>query len=78
MPFWADAAYIFVADDDEPVSMHLLDVVTNASNQRQHTEGSTDYVQQRVWEELSHRYMQNPAFLKDVMSRIDFEDEDIV
>ncbi|MGI9028225.1 MAG: hypothetical protein ACR2FM_05310 [Candidatus Saccharimonadales bacterium] len=60
MPFWNDNSYVFMTENNRPVSLHLLDVVVNASNQLPYESGVATHLQQHLWEELGLRYLQNP------------------
>ncbi len=60
MHFWNEHNHIFMAGEGTPVSFHLLDVATNASNQLAPESGLRAHLQQQLWEELGLRYLQSP------------------
>ncbi len=59
--FWNQNSHVFMVSDSKPVSMHLFDVVTNASNQLPLEKSVYLHLQQRLQEELMLRYMQHTA-----------------
>jgi hypothetical protein len=58
--FWDGTQHVFTYDDGTVVSMHLLDVVHNASNRLAYEEGAYPHLQKVLWEELGIRYLQHP------------------
>lgn len=72
MKFWDEYSYVYMADNQHPVSLHLLDVVTNASNELSYENSVHMHLSQQLWEELGLRYLQHEVIQRDTIKR--FED----
>ncbi len=57
--FWNKNSVVFMVTDTIPISMHLLDVVVNASNQLPQKAATNTHLQQELWDQLSLRYLQH-------------------
>lgn len=71
--FWSDHAHVFMGDGSKPISLHLMDVVTNTSNQLSYEHSTHAHLQQQLWEELGLRYLQNETIRTAVISQIEDE-----
>lgn len=68
--FWKGLDYIFFHQKGEPpVSLHLIDVVTNASNRLTHQDGYSGYGRARLWDELWSRYLQHDPIAEQVIEQ---------
>lgn len=67
--FWSNTTYVFMSDSEKPVSMHILDVVTNASNELPYEKATMFHLQQQLWEELGLRYLQHGSMQREVLQR---------
>jgi hypothetical protein len=73
--FWDGLEHVFyIRSNQQPVSMHLIDVTTNASNRMDHSRAVMSYGQSRLWDELWQRYLQHPDISSDVTGRFLGED----
>jgi hypothetical protein len=59
LQFWKDKGFSFLYLDT-PVSMHLMDVVVNASQRLPYEKSTHEYLRHRLWEELAYRYLESP------------------
>jgi hypothetical protein len=70
LDFWRDKGFSFLYIDI-PVSMHLMDVVVNASNRLPYEKSTHDYLRAGLWEELAFRYLESPPIqsktIKDII-----------
>lgn len=56
--FWAHNDYVFYHEKNaKPVSSHLIDVITNISNNADYEHATRGFMQMRLWEELCLRYL---------------------
>lgn len=71
MDFWKDKDFAFLYVDGEPVSMHLMDIILNASNRVPYERSSCNYLRAGLWEELGTRYLQSSPIqsnaIKDIL-----------
>lgn len=66
--YWRDLDYaIYTGTGRQPVSLNIVDVVTNASNRIPYTKGSVSYARMRLWEELWARYLASDHVIEDVI-----------
>jgi hypothetical protein len=75
--FWGGKQHLFLLDGKKPVSMHLMDVVLNASNQLDYDRSSHHYLRAHLWDELGSRYLEDEPILAMVVEDIE-KDGDIV
>ncbi len=68
LTFWNDYGHVFISEGGKPVSMHLMDVITNVSNQLSYENSVTMHLQQQLWQELGLRYLQEEK-LRDLVIR---------
>jgi hypothetical protein len=59
LEFWKDKGFSFLYIDT-PVSMHLMDVIVNASHRLPYERSTHDYLRHKLWEELAFRYLESP------------------
>lgn len=71
--FWSDNGHVFMLDARKPVSMHLMDVITNASNKLPYEKSVHMHLQRQLWEELGLRYIQHDDLRNLVISKIEDE-----
>lgn len=69
MEFWRDHTYVYMFDGERPVSLHVLDVVTNASNNLGYENSVHMHLSQQLWEELGLRYLAHDIIHKEVIER---------
>lgn len=69
--FWKDGSILFMKDNKNTASMHLMDVIINASNQFPYEKAANTYLKMYIWEDLGARYLQNSPIESDVISEID-------
>lgn len=67
--FWHGKEYVYFGHDNKPVSLHILDVVTNASNEFSYEDSVNPYLRQQLWEQLLLRYMQHEEIRQEVLNR---------
>lgn len=69
---WQDSAGVFlVAPDEAPVSMHLMDVLFNASNDVPFDAGRTAHLRSSMWEDLALRYLEHAAIREATLATLD-------
>lgn len=77
--YWGGLDYVFFGKSlERPVSLHLVDVVTNASNRLSYSESSVAYGRARLWDELWSRYLAEEATAENVIDRFLGDDGGIV
>jgi hypothetical protein len=75
--FWDGLDYVFFnKDNGQPVSLHIIDVVTNASNRFSFNEAVSSYGRARLWDELWSRYLAHDPTAEKVVSQF-LGDEEI-
>lgn len=75
--YWQGLDYVLVQKGAEPpVSMHLVDVVTNASNRLTYPESVSTYGRARLWDELWGRYLSHEPTAENVVKQF-LGDEDL-
>lgn len=57
--FWKNGSMVFMRDKNSTASMHLMDVIINASNQYTYEQGDTSYLKLKIWDELGIRYLKS-------------------
>lgn len=71
MNFWDGYEHVYMQDERNPVSFHLLDVVTNASNGLLCENGVCVYLQQDLVDELMLRYLRHEKIQKEAIGRFE-------
>jgi hypothetical protein len=69
--FWIQHRHVFLVDGSKPVSMNLMDVVINVSNQLTFESRAHTHLQHELWEEIGLRYLQNEAVRNAVILQIE-------
>lgn len=69
--FWNENGHVFIADGSRPVSLHMMDVVTNVSNKLPYEKSIHIHLQQQLWEELGLRYIKHHTIRDAVIQRIE-------
>lgn len=68
---WIGTEFGFVHDGTRSISLHLSDVVTNASNQLSYEQSRNSHGQAALWDELSRRYLTNESVVSFVIMTLD-------
>jgi hypothetical protein len=70
LAFWDGLEYVFFAPRNQyPVSLHLVDVITNASNRYPYQQATTHYGKARLWDELWSRYLANETLSEQTVGQ---------
>ena len=66
--YWKGLEYaVYGPIDGQVISLNIVDVALNASNQRSNRLSSSDYARMRLWEELWARYLTSDHVIEDVI-----------
>lgn len=74
---WKDAYVAFLHDNPRPVSLHLPDVVVNASNQLTYENSIYPHLRNDLWDELGTRYLQSEPLMNMVIELLDSENYEL-
>lgn len=74
--FWSSTDYVFFVDKEgHHVSLHLLDVATNAANKQSFEDRYSGYGRTRLRDELEARYLAHPETMQTVLETFLYPEE---